>query len=447
MVVGAGVTGLTAATMLKSAGRSVVIVEARDRVGGRLLTETVNGTRVEQGGQWLSAGQDQLLRLIEDLGLATFPRYRNGENVYIGHDGVRRTYSGDALPLSAHTTTQLHRVGSALDALARQLNPEAPWEHPDAEELDAVSFASWLAEQTDDVEALNLAGLYVGPAMIARPNSAFSLLTAALLTSSVGGFSHLADENVVLDLRVCGGLSQVADRLAARLAGNLVLNSPVTRIEWSEDGATVICGRASYWARSVLLTMPPPLVASIDFLPPLAEPQCELRARQHMGQVIKVSAQYDEPFWRHRNLSGTAFSPYQLVHEVYDNCNDDLPDGSGILVGFIAGENATRAARSNPEHRRAAVLASLSAYFGEQALRTSCYVESPWLADPFAGGAYGSSFEVGALTRHGPLMREPVGPLHFGSADLAGYGYLHVDGAVRVGRMLGARLAAKAQWS
>ncbi|WP_430789410.1 flavin monoamine oxidase family protein [Actinoplanes sp. G11-F43] len=441
VVVGAGVTGLTIANRLHAAGRSVLVLEARDRVGGRLLTEDIEGVRLEVGGQWVSPDQTALLALLDELGLEMYSRYRAGESVYIGADGVRRTFEGEQFPVPAHTESEMERLTKELDRLAGQMDPLSPWEHPDADELDRISFATWLAQQTEDAEARDNIGLYIGPAMLTKPAHSFSALSAVLMAASAGGFSHLVDADFILDRRVVGGLQRVPLALAARLPeGTVHLSEAVTRIEWDEAGGTVFTERAGYSGRKIVMAVPPTLVSRVRYVPALPPVQAQMRQHISFGLVVKLHITYDTPFWRERGLSGTAFSPYALVHEAYDNTNEDI-DGEtrGTLVGFVSDVKADRILALTPEDRRRAVLESLAAYYGPQALTPVHYYESPWMADEWTVGAFGTSFDIGSLTRYGPHLRQEVGPLSFASSDIAGLGFQHVDGAIRMGEAIASR--------
>ncbi|MFI5844582.1 flavin monoamine oxidase family protein [Catenuloplanes sp. NPDC051500] len=442
VVIGAGVSGLVTAVRLREAGQRVVVLEARDRVGGRLLTETVGGVRLEIGGQWVSPDQTAVLALIDELGLPTFARYRAGESVYIGRDGVRRTFAGEAFPVPATTAAEVDRLTAELDALAAAMDPLAPWDHPDADALDRISFAAWLEARTDDLEARDNVGLYIGPAMLTKPAHAFSALTAVLMAASAGAFSHLVDADFILDRRVVGGLQKVPLRLADRLPGAIRLNSPVTEVAWDEDGATTKADKV-YKSRQVVVAVPPTLVDRIRFAPALPPVHRQMRQHQSFGMVIKLHVTYDRPFWREQGLSGTAFSPYRVVHEAYDNCNEDDP--RGILVGFVSDTRADRLLTLTPEARQAEVLDALAGYYGAEAQHPIAYYESPWAADEWTGGAFGTSFDIGGLTRYNSLLREDVGPLAFISSDIAGLGFLHVDGAVRMGESTAARLLGRAR--
>lgn len=445
VVVGAGVTGLTAARRLRAAGRSVLVLEARDRVGGRLLTDDVDGVRLEVGGQWVSPDQTALLALLDELGLTTYARHREGESVYVGRDGVRRTFTGDAFPVPAATAAAVERITAELDRLAADMDPLEPWEHPDAEELDRVTFAQWLERRTDDVEARDNIGLYVGPAMLTKPTHAFSALTAVLMAASAGGFSNLVDADFILDRRVVGGLQEVPLRLAAGLGDAVRLSCPVTAVERDDEGVTVAATGTTVRARHVLLAVPPTLVARIAFTPALPADHQQMRQHQSFGLVIKLHVTYERPFWRDAGLSGTAFSPYALVHEAYDNTNEDVPgETRGTLVGFVSDERADELLVLAPAERRRRVLESLRGYYGDEALHPVGYYESPWVHDQWTGGAYAASFATGALRRFGPLLREDVGPMLFASSDIAGLGFQHVDGGIRMGEAAAERILSAA---
>jgi putrescine oxidase len=441
VVIGAGATGLTAATRLRAAGRSVIVLEARDRVGGRLWTDEIDGQMFEIGGQWVSPDQTALLETLDELGLETYERYREGESVYIGADGAPRRFTGDIFPASAHTEDEIERLIAVLDELVASLDVAAPWEHPRAAEFDHVSFRGWLEQQSDDAEARDNIALFIADAMLTKPAHAFSLLQALLMAASAGSFSNLVDADFILDRRVVGGLQQVPLRLAAALdADDLRLGEPVRSIRYTDDGATVSTDGLSVEAAHVIVAVPPNLYSRIDYAPPLPRLRQQAQQHQSLGLVIKVHATYPTPFWRDAGLSATAFSPYQIVHEAYDNTNHG--EERGTLVGFVSDEKADALFRLSAHERRAAILASLAAYYGPQALEPVVYYESDWAAEEWTQGAYAASFDLGGLTRYGAMQLEPVGPLRFGSSDLAPEGYQHVDGAIRVGRRLAAEILA-----
>jgi putrescine oxidase len=320
------------------------------------------------------------------------------------------------------------------------VDPAAPWAHPRARELDRVSFRSWLEQQSDDEEARDNIALFIAEAMLTKPAHAFSLLQALLMAASAGSFSNLVDADFILDKRVVGGLQQVPIRLADALGPDSVrLGQPVERVEWDDEGVRVTTPGLTVSARHVLVAVPPNLYSRIDFSPALPRLRQQAQQHQSLGLVIKVHATYDRPFWRDAGLSGTAFSPYQLVHEAYDNTN--FGEERGTLVGFVSDEKADAVFGLPTEERKDRILRSLAAYYGPEALTPVVYYESDWAAEEWTQGAYAASFDLGGLTRYGALALEPVGPVRFGSSDIAAHGFQHVDGAIRVGRRLAAEIA------
>ncbi|GAA1911098.1 NAD(P)/FAD-dependent oxidoreductase [Arthrobacter gandavensis] len=443
VIIGAGPSGLTAARKLKAAGLSVAVLEARDRVGGRTWSDTIDGAFLEIGGQWISPDQEALSELVEELGLQTFPRYRDGESVYIGSDHRAVRYSGDMFPVAESTAQEMERLIALLDELTAKTDPAAPWTHPDARALDTISFSAWLREQSSDEEACNNIGLFVAGGMLTKPAHSFSTLQALLMASSAGSFSNLVDENFILDRRVAGGMQQVSERMAAELGEDVVLGAPVRTLRWNAEGPSVTAEAdgVTVHARYAIMAVPPNLYSRVSFDPPLPRRQHQMHQHVSLGLVIKVHAVYSRPFWREAGLSGTCFGAHELVQEVYDNTNHE--DSRGTLVGFVSDEKADAMFELSADERRQAILESISGYLGEEALTPEVYYESDWGSEEWTRGAYAASYDLGGLHRYGPDQLAPVGPIHWSCSDLAAEGYQHVDGAVRMGAKTAERIIAR----
>ncbi|AMU67579.1 flavin monoamine oxidase family protein [Mycobacteroides abscessus] len=437
VVIGAGISGLMTARRLVQAGHTVAVLEARDRVGGRTWSQIIDGEFFEIGGQWISSDQDALKDLLAELGKSTFSRYREGNSVYIGQDGERREFTGD-FPVSDATSQQVSQLVHSLDALAAEIDPAAPWQHPRAAELDAIPFATWLASNSDDEEARRIVGHYIAAGMFTKPSHAFSVLQAMLMIASAGKFEHLIDEGILLDERVVGGMQSVSQQIADELGPDVVhLSTQVRQVIWSDAGeampsaVTAVSDRVTVRARFAVLAIPPNLYNTINYHPPLPRIQQVSHQHQSMGLVIKAQAVYETPFWRERGLSGTGFASHERICEVYDNTVADQPHGT--LVGFVVGPKAEETWALPDDERRAAILESFAAYFGDEAKRPLAVYLSDWGTEEFTRGAYGASWSLGGLSRWGHLQNRPVGPLFFASSDIQGTGYMHVDGGVRIG--------------
>lgn len=430
VVVGAGAAGLHAARRLRAAGLSVVVLEARDRVGGRTWSDVIEGAFLEIGGQWISPDQTELLALLDELGKQTYQRYREGDSIYRTPLGEVIRYDGSDLPVSEKTASEMERITALLDELAAEIGCREPWSHPRARELDAISFHHWLREVSADEEACDNIGMFIAGGMLTKPAHTFSALQAVLMAASAGSFTLLHDDTYILDRRVVGGMQSVSESMAADL--EVVLEAPVRTIRTSDDGVVVESDRVTVRAHRVIVAVPPNLYTRISFDPPLPRRQHQMHQHLSLGLVIKVHAVYDTPFWRAAGLSGTCYGASSLVQEVYDNTNHG--DDRGTLVGFVSDEKADWLFELSAEERKQRVLDSIAEYLGDEALRPVVYYESDWAAEEWTRGAYAASFDLGGLSRYGRDQTAPVGLIHWANSDTASEGYQHVDGALRRGR-------------
>ncbi|GAA3679923.1 NAD(P)/FAD-dependent oxidoreductase [Arthrobacter ginkgonis] len=441
VIIGAGPTGLTAAHELRKAGKTVAVLEARDRVGGRTWTDVIGGATIEIGGQWISPDQTGLYSLLEEFGIETYPRHKEGTSVFVGPDGKRIEYTGEDFPIAPEKVAEMDKLIAVMDELAAQIDPDRPWEHARAEELDMISFHHWLRTLTDDEDAATNIGLFIAGGMLTKPAHTFSALQALLMAASAGSFSNLVNEDFILDRRIVGTMQGVSKTVAAHLGEDVVfLNNPVLKLDWSEEGVTAYGATVTVSAKKAIVAVPPNLYSRISYNPPLPRKKHITHQHQSMGLVIKVHAVYDTPFWRAKGLSGTGFAPTQIVSEVYDNTFYE--DTRGTLVGFISDVHADAMFELSEEERKARILADLANFLGDEALTPEVFYLSDFGSEEWTRGAYATSYDLGGLFRFGPDQSVPTGAIHWASSDLAGEGYQHVDGAVRMGRRTAALIIA-----
>jgi monoamine oxidase len=432
VVVGAGLAGLAAARDLISAGRSVVLLEARDRVGGRLLNEEIgDGKVVEVGGQWIGPTQDRIAALARDVGVGTFPTYAKGENV-LELDGKLRRYTGTIPRIAPHVIADFAQAQLKLDRLAKKVPLDAPWRAPNARRLDSQTFESWARRNVYTRAGRTMLDIAFEAVWAAEPADV-SLLHVLFYMHSAGGFDALVDtEGGAQEDRFEGGSQVVAIRLAERLGDGVVrLGTPVRAIEHSENGVTVHADGAKLRCRRAIVAIPPTLAGRIAYDPPLPAQRDQLTQRMPQGSVIKAMAIYERPFWRDDGLSGQATSETGPARFVIDN---SPPDGSpGVLLAFLEGDRARRLGQLPPDDRRREVVAGLTRVFGPRAGNPVRFVERNWAEEPWSRGCYGGYMPPGAWTSYGPALRTPIGPLHWAGTETAEVWCGYMDGAVASG--------------
>ena len=446
VVVGAGLAGLTAARRLRQEGRSVVVLEARDRVGGRTLNHTfADGTIVELGGQWVGPTQDRVLALADELGLATFPTYEQGDHL-LGIDGDARRWADETFGLDEETLMDVADTQTALEALAATVPLDAPWDAPGARDLDAQTVECWLAANARTETGLLFWQTLI-PAIFSADCDQMSLLHFLFYIRSGGMIDMLvATGGGAQDSRIAGGSQAIALRAAADLGLAVRLGCPVHLIRQDADGVQVVHEHGSVRAERVIVALPPALAGRIRYSPALPGRRDQLTQQVPMGAVIKVQARYDEPFWRRRGLSGFVVSLDDPLSVTFDNSPQDRR--CGVLLGFFEGEHATAAGLMDAVERRALALGCFATYFGERALHPGEYVEQDWTAEEFSRGCYGGRMGTGVWTRYAQALSEPIGRIHWAGTETADVWNGYMDGAVRSGeRAAEEALTALTEWT
>ncbi len=439
VVVGAGLAGLSAATAIRGAGRSVLVLEARRRVGGRNLDHPLGASKVvELGGEWTGPGQDRVQALARSLGVAMFPTYSAGDSVYYS-DGQLHRYSGDIPPADPLALVELETAIVAFNKMAASVPADAPWTAPQARAWDQMTIETWIEQHLTSAQARNLAGLGVRGVYGEDPDQISLLDLLAAITGVGGDFNTLVGS--AQSIRFVGGPQQLSKRLAERLGHHLRVGVDVTAVEQRGRAVTVHSETESFSCRRAILTVPKTLLGRLRFAPALPPALDQILQRQPMGSVLKINAIYRRPFWRDAGLSGSATSDVGPIRITYDN---SPPDGHpGVLVGFMEGSDSRGFYGASPGARRAAALQCFAQYFGPQALRPVAYLDLMWATEPYSRGAYGSFNPPGVLTSLKNPLDTPFGAVHYASADNSPQWPGYMDGAIRSGEHVAARVLAE----
>jgi monoamine oxidase len=451
IVVGAGLSGLSAARAIAAAGRSVIVLEARERVGGRTWNRPITGgSYIDAGAEFVGPTQDRIKALAQAVGVQTFPTYNTGNNVY-WKDGKRETYAASGptgvAPPDPTMLADIVQVVQRLNTMAQQVDVNAPWNAAEATEWDSQTFYTWLKANEINPEFMRLAATATDAIFGQEPRD-LSLLYVLFYLAASGDETHpgtfernFQTAEGAQEERFIGGSQQISLNVAAALGSNVVLNAHVRKITQTAKGVKVQLDKGLLSAKQVIVAVPPALTARIDYEPLLPALRDQLTQRAPMGSYAKVDAVYDHPFWREEGLTGQTVSLNGPVRVTFDSTPD--AGSPGVLLGFIGGTDARKWYGLSAEERRQAVLDNLADYFGENARNPLEYVENAWAEERFSRGDPVAGLGPGTLLDFGTALREPVGRIHWAGTETSDYWVGYMDGAVRSGERAAAEVLAE----
>lgn len=431
IVVGGGLSGLSAARSLVAHGKSVIVLEARDRVGGRTWTESVpGGAWVDMGGQWVGPGQDHILELAQSVGVETFPSYDQGNGILI-YKGKRGDYSlaQEIFPFPADDVNQYKEAMKKIDALALQVPVDKPWLAVRAAEFDSQTIETWMKDNITSEKARFLMRVFILGYFASEPRDV-SFLHFLFYIHAGGGLHNLHTTGIAR--RFVGGVQAVTNRVAAQLGDRIILNTPVRAIDQSGDNVLVKADNGLFQAKQVIVAMTPALAGRIIYKPSLPADRDQFTQRVPMGSTIKIHAVYPTAFWRKKGLSGQVISSDDALSLVVDN---SPPSGEpGILGGFLEAQSARTWANRSDEDIKKMALEAFAKFFGPEAHNPIAFYKIDWASEPWSRGCFSGVMPPGVWTGYPNVLRAPVGRIHWAGSETATQWYAYMDGAVASGK-------------
>ncbi|XP_024435777.1 amine oxidase [flavin-containing] B [Desmodus rotundus] len=436
VVVGGGISGMAAAKFLHDSGLNVVVLEARDRVGGRTYTIRNEMVKyVDLGGSYVGPTQNRILRLAKELGLET---YKVNEVEYLIHHVKGKSYKfrGPFPPVWNPITYLDHNnLWRTMDIMGQEIPSDAPWKAPLAEEWDHMTMKELLDKICWTESAKKLATLFVNLCVTAETHEVSALWFLWYVKQCGGTTRIISTTNGGQERKFVGGSGQVSERILDLLGDRVKLERPVTHIDQTGENVLVeTLNHEVYEAKYVISAIPPALGMKIHFSPPLPMMRNQLITRVPLGSVIKCIVYYKEPFWRKKDYCGTMIIEGEEAPVAY-TLDDTKPDGNyPSIIGFILAHKARKLAHLSKEERLNILCELYAKVLGSQeALQPVHYEEKNWCEDQYSGGCYTTYFPPGILTQYGRVLRQPVGRIYFAGTETAMHWSGYMEGAVEAG--------------
>jgi monoamine oxidase len=423
VVIGAGLAGLSAARDLAGAGTDVVVLEARNRPGGRVeQTKLADGRLVQLGGEVVGPFQEAYCGLVEELGLTLEPSFPQlpGEDTYVLTTG---TVVGDGFPwMSEADRASYEAANEAFGRLAKTVDPDDPWSHPDADRLDRISVGDWLREvgaTPNAVRARDLAMLALSAESIERT----SLLSDLRKEAAADG-EGFYDYDVWECQRVAEGSATVALRVAEELGHRVRYATPVTHVRIARSDSSVITATGERFECDAVVSAVPVGPLRRLAIDGVSHERLDSLHRQRHALAAKICFAYDSSWWEAQGQNGTMYFETGVMGGTW-------LQREGILSALVPPERMGAFLATSPALIERDLIVEMVEAMGDRAADPLAVFFRRWGVDPWTEG-YITSWRPGDVMAVGPLHGKHEPPFYVCGSDQWVCGYM--EGAVRTGR-------------
>ncbi len=435
VIIGGGLAGLVAADQLKRNGYDVIVMEGRERLGGRIHTATIAGVPVDCGATWVGPNHEAVRELAVRLKCELVPQYDTGEGV-LSLNGERKVGGLSAVP--SDVGQDLESIISAISTLVEELPAESAWSHAKAAQFDSITFGGWLTSKRTLPATRKIVNVFC-LVHWGAPLDEVSFFNALRYIKTLGGMKAMmsVDGGNEQD-RILGSAHSLVTNLAKTLGSQVLVGSPVQKIDYENEGVTVTTEEHTVAARYAIVTASPVHRSYIKYHPALPEAHYGLARTWQLGALSKAFAAYERPFWRDSGLSGQGITDGEPAFLTFDV--SPSAEGPGILMVFC---NWRGFDNCNMEHRRQRVLDQLEQLFGKEARNLIDYADFSWGNDSFAPGGPNPALLPKTWTAFGQYLREPVGPIHWAGTETAEDTSGSMNGAILSGQRVAAEVHSR----
>lgn len=426
IIVGAGLAGLSAAWELTKQKFEIAVLEAMDRVGGRVHSfQTKEDVTVDLGAQWIGPNHGRMHALAKEFGLSLVDTYKIGKTIYHLRGRLKRV-KGELPPLSAVGLLDFFRMEKKIESIIRSLPAQEMWKSPLARKIDSYTLHSWIQSQMFSKTGQNFFNLFAEVMCVELSEP--SALDFLWSIKTAGGFKQILTAE---EQWFAKGAQTLPLKMADAMQDHIYLNTPVKKIEYNRSGALVFSEKHVWKAKKVIIAVPPSLSDRIEYDPPLPSGRDLMTQKIGQSSVIKIILLYEKPFWRDEGLSGSAHFDQGFVRFVADSSPQD--GKRGVLTVLIGGRYARDLAKLETDQRKQVVLNEMGALFGTKAEQPYEYYEKDWTQEPWIRGGYAAHFPPGIITAFGEWLHQPIGPIHWASTETADEWKFYMEGAVQSG--------------